>query len=579
MDGKRRVIDFLEELKELTLLDEGDPQAFRVRAYESAIHGVEAMTGDPSKMTLGELTKLDGIGKSTASKIRELFDTGKVDKLEELRKKHPPSVVELMKLPGVGPKMVWKLRKEVGVESLDALKKAVAEGKLQGIKGFGKKTEENLARALERLAKAGGQGRTPISVALPLARRLVAELGSLPGAEGAHYCGSLRRFSETVGDLDIVVVSDSPRPIMDHVASMSVVAEVLAKGEAKTSVLTQRGLQIDVRVVKERELGAALMYFTGSKSHNIKLRERALARGMTLNEYALTKVDTGEVVAQRTEEEIYAALGLAWIHPVLREDMGEIAAAEARALPVLLPELQNAGDFHVHTALSGDGHAALDELVTAAEARGYSFLAITEHAENLSMIGVKRAALENQQKDLAAKQGSTKVRLLFGAELNIGKDGSLDYDEAFRGSFDFCLASIHDFFDLSKEDQTARVVRAMQSRDVHMIGHLTARMIGARPPIDLDVAAVLDAAEKTGTAFEVNGGLPRLDLTLDILRAVRGRDIRIVLTSDAHKVNELDRVDNAALQTLRAWLPPEQIVNFWEPPRIEAWLGEKRART
>jgi DNA polymerase (family 10) len=381
-----------------------------------------------------------------------------------------------------------------------------------------------------------------------------------------------------VGDLDIVVVADAPGPIMDHVANMSFVAEVLAKGEAKTSVVTQRGLQIDVRVVKQDQLGAALLYFTGSKSHNIKLRERALARGLTLNEYALTEIATGKVVASRTEEEIYAALGLAWIHPVLREDMGEIAAAESGELPPILPNLQNAGDFHVHTALSGDGHAALDELVLAAESRGYSFLAITEHAENLAMIGVKRAALENQRKDLAERQKTTSVALLFGAELNIGAEGSLDYDAEFRASFDFCLASIHDHFELSKEKQTARIIRAMSDPDVHMIGHLTARMIGARPPIDLDVPAILDAAERTGTALEINGGLPRLDLTLDVLRALRGRDVRVVLTSDAHKVGELDRAENAALHALRAWVEPKQIVNFWAPPAIRTWLGDKRGR-
>jgi DNA polymerase (family X) len=579
VDGKRRAVEMLEELKELTLLDEGDPQAFRVRAYESAIHAIESLSRNPAEMTVAELVKLDGIGKSTASKLRELFDHGKVDKLVELRQKHPASVLKLMKIPGVGPKMVMKLRREVGVDSLDALKRAVAEGRLAAIKGFGKKTEENLARSLERMARAGDDSRTPISVALPLARRLVAELSSLPGATEAHYCGSLRRFSETVGDLDIVVVADAPGPIMDHVASMSFVAEVLAKGEAKTSVITQRGLQIDVRVVKQDQIGAALLYFTGSKSHNIKLRERALSRGLTLNEYALTEIATGKIVASRTEEEIYRALGLAWIHPVLREDMGEIAAAESGGLPPLLPELKNAGDFHVHTALSGDGHAALEELVLAAESRGYSFLAITEHAENLAMIGVKRAALENQRKDLAERQKNTAVSLLFGAELNIGAEGALDYDPEFRASFDFCLASIHDHFELSKEKQTARIVRAMEDPDVHMIGHLTARMIGARPPIDLDVPAVLDAAERTGTALEINGGLPRLDLTLDVLRALRGRDVRVVLTSDAHKVGELDRTENAALHALRAWIEPKQIVNYWEPPAIRAWLGDKRARS
>lgn len=580
-DKKRDAIEMLDELRELTILDEADPQAFRVRAYESARHALEAYPGDPSSLTLAQLQKLDGIGKSTATKLRELFDGQKVEKLEALRAKYPRALVDLMRIPGVGPKAVRRLRTELGVENVDDLRAAVAAHKIRDLKGFGQKTEDNLAKTLAKLAALGGEKRTPISVALPLAERIVAELGALPGVVKAAYCGSLRRFSETVGDLDIVVATAAPAgPIMAHVAAMSMVETVLGSGDTKTSVVTRRGLQIDVRVVKPEQLGAALMYFTGSKSHNIKLRQRAIERGWTLNEYALAETDGGKVIASETEEDIYRALGLAWIHPVLREDAGEIDRAEKGTLPVVLGDLPLGGDFHVHTDLSGDGHADLADVVRAAMARGYSVLAITEHAENLTMNGVGREALLAQRAKIAALQAEVgpSIKLLHGIELNIGKDGGLDYDAEFRAAFDFCLASIHDYLDLDREAQTQRILAAMADPTVQMIGHLSARMIGGRPPIDLDIEAVLAGAERTGTALEINGGLPRLDASLDVIRAARGRAIDFVLTSDAHKTDELDRLGFAALHATKAWLDPARLVNTWSQEKMLSWSRAKRSR-
>ena len=500
----------LGELKELTLLDEGDPQAFRVRAYETAIHGLEAYAGDPSGLTIAQLQKIAGIGKSTAGKLRELWDNGKVEKLEALRLKHPRAILELMRIPGVGPKMVHRLRSDLGVQNVDDLERAVQEQKLRDMKGFGQKTEEKLAVALARRKAMGDPTRTPISVALPLAKRIVAEISEIGGVEHAAYCGSLRRFSETVGDLDIVVASSNPAPVMDYVASMSMVESVIGRGDTKTSVLTRKGIQIDVRVVAREQLGAALCYFTGNKGHNIKMRQRAIDRGWLLNEYGLLEA-SGKVVAQRTEEEIYAALGLPWIHPVLREDQGEIDLAEKGSLPKLVTPDMIHGDFHVHTSLSGDGRSNLPDVIAAAKARGLKVVAITEHAENLSLNGVRRDDLLGQRAEILAlqKEVGDSMRILHGIELNIGPEGELDYDADFRNAFDFCLASIHDRFELDVSKQTKRVVRAMEDPSVKMIGHLQARMIGARPPVDLDVNAVLEAAERTGTSIEINGGLPR----------------------------------------------------------------------
>lgn len=575
-DTKQDVLDMLRELAELTLLEEQDPNSFRVRAYESAAQAVAAQATDLGKLTPKELQKISGIGKSTAEKIRELLETGRVARLEALREKHPKSVVALLNVPGLGPKAVARLRQEIGVQSIDDLKLALEQRKLRELKGFGPKSEDKLRQALARLEAQGALTRTPISIALPHAERILSHLREVPGVTQALYAGSLRRFSETIGDIDLIVTAARAEPVMQALVDLHLVERVIAHGENKTSVVTRRGIQVDLRVVADHQLGAALLYFTGSKGHNIKLRQRALARGYTLNEYALSELEGGRVVASATETEIYAALGLPFIPPVLREDSGEIEAAERGELPRPMPQV--IGDFHVHTTVSGDGRSSLEEMVAAAKARGYRALAITDHAEG-TLSGVPREALLEQRERVRRAQAELgdSLRLLHGVELNIGPLGELDYDAEFRRSFDFCLASVHSHYDLPREAQTRRIVAAMQDPSVRMIGHLSARMIGHRPGIDLDLELVLAAAEHTGTALEVNGALPRLDLSVEALRRAARRDVRLVLTSDAHHVNELDRMRTAALNAERAWVAPEQVVNTWAAERLLAWLAEKPA--
>ncbi len=477
-DSKNEVLEMLRELAELTMLDEQDPQSFRVRAYESAAQAIAAHAGDVGRLSAKDLQKIEGIGKSTAEKIRELLDSGKVAKLEMLRQKHPPSVVALLRIQGLGPKALQRLRVELGVESIDDLRRVLADKKLRGLAGFGQKSEEKLAQSLARLEAQGPLERTPISVALPLAERIAAAMRELPGVAHAEACGSLRRFCETIGDVDIIVASETPGPVTDAFLAMSFVDRVLGRGDSKTTVVTRRGTQVDLRVVAPHQIGAALLYFTGSKGHNIKLRMRALARGLTLNEYALSEIDGGKVVASETEEQIYRALDLPFIPPQLREDCGEIEAAERGALPPPIPAL--AGDFHLHTTVSGDGRSTLEEMVAGAVARGYKVLAVTDHAEG-TVSGVPRETLLAQRERFRALQVELgdKLRLLHGVELNIGPAGELDYDLEFRRQFDWCLASVHDHFDLDRAAQTHRVVTAMRDPAVRMIGHLSARMIGA----------------------------------------------------------------------------------------------------
>jgi DNA polymerase (family 10) len=571
-DSKQEVLDMLRELAELTMLEEEDPNSFRVRAYESAAHAIAGQASDLGKLTAQELQKISGIGKSTADKIRELLETGKVQKLEALREKHPPSVVALLRIQGLGPKALKRLRTELGVQSIGDLRNVLAEHKLRDLKGFGQKSEEKLANAVARLQEQGSIDRTPISVALPLATRIVARMLEVPGVNHASYCGSLRRFSETIGDVDIVVASTDARPVMEALVSMSLVAQVVGQGDTKTSVVTQRGTQIDLRVVAPHQLGAARLYFTGSKGHNIKLRQRALARGWVLNEYSLAEIDGGKVIASETEEQIYKALGLAFIPPVLREDAGEIEAAESGTLPRPVGDV--IGDFHVHTTVSGDGRSSLEEVVATAKARGHRVLAITDHAEG-TLSGVGREALLEQRAHIRAMQAELgdSLLLLHGVELNIGPNGELDYDLEFRKTFDWCLASVHDHFELDRAAQTKRVVTAMQDPTVRMIGHLSARMIGGRPPIELDLDAIFAAAEATDTALEVNGALPRLDMSVEALRRARPRKVTFVLTSDAHRADELERVRFAALNAERAWIEPDRIANAWPADKLAAWAS------
>jgi DNA polymerase (family 10) len=575
-DTKQDVLDMLRELAELTMVEEGDPQSFRVRAYESAAQAIAAQATDLGKMTARELQQIHGIGKSTAAKIRELLETDRVQKLEELRAKHPKGVVALLRIQGVGPKLVQKLRSELNVQSIDDLRAALAAHRLRALPGLGAKSEEKLAASLAQLEAQGALARTPIATAHALAERILERVREVPGVAHAEACGSLRRFAETIGDVDVVVAASNPSPVMDALVSLRLVERVLVRGESKTSVVTQRGTQVDLRVVAPHQLGAALLYFTGSKGHNIKLRQRALARGLTLNEYALSEIEGGRVVAGESEEQIYQALGLPWIPPVLREDSGEIEAAESGALPEPLGAVL--GDFHVHTTLSGDGRSPLAEVVAAARGRGYRALAITDHAEG-TLSGVKRDALLAQRAQIRALQAELgdSLRLLHGVELNIGPRGELDYDAEFRNGFDFCLASVHDHFEQDRAAQTQRIVTAMQDPAVRMIGHLSARMIGGRPPIPLDLDAILAAAEATGTALEVNGALQRLDVSADGLRRARGRGVRFVLTSDAHHAHELERVRFAALNAERAWIDPARVVNAGTAETLLAWVQAKRA--
>ncbi len=570
------LFSLLRELAELTVLDEGNPQSFRARAYESAIRQLEAVPGDLAAMSEAELRGLDGIGKATAAKVREFFETGRIEKLERLRKAFPPETQRLAKLPGLGPKGLARLR-EAGIHDVAALRAAIEREELREIEGFGAPSEERLARAIDRLDFRSKADRVPIAEALPVARRIVDALAALPGVEAALYCGSLRRLKTTVADIDILVATTHPEPVIERFHALPHVRGTPSEGETRTSIVTDRGLRVDLRVVAPHQIGAAMLYFTGSKAHNIKLRQRAIKRGWTLNEYGLFDAESGVVVASRSEGEIYRALGLALVPPPMREDTGEIEAAAEGALPTALSEADLVGDLHVHTDYSGDGRSSLEDTLQHAAERGYRYIAITDHGEDLAINGVSRERLLEQRERLARLQGAhPRMRLLHGVELNIGPDGGLDYDTDFRAGFDWCVAAVHSHFDQDRDAQTRRLLAAMHDPSVAVIGHLSGRMIGRRPGIEFDVEAVLRAAAETGTAIEINSALARLDASSEVLRKARDLPVTFVVSSDAHHTYQLARMQWGAKQAQRGWVDADRIANTWSPERFLAWMRARR---
>jgi DNA polymerase (family 10) len=572
--NKRDILSLLDELAALTILDEGDPQSFRVRAYENAARAIEGVPGDIAAMSEKDLVALKGIGKSTAGKIRQFVTTGRSDKLESLRKAYPAEFVRLTKIPGIGPKTARRLRDELNIHNVETLEAALDQQLLRELPGFGKAKEEKIARAIEQLGLRGKEVRFPIAEALPVAEALVAELEGLPSVGRAQYCGSLRRMRETVADIDIIVATDDAQAVGDRVVKLPLVGELIGHGATKTSFVTPAGLQVDVRVVEPTQLGAALQYFTGSKSHNIEVRQRALAGGMTLNEYGLVEVETGDLIASETEEDVYAAIGLEWIPPPMREGTGEIELAAQATLPDLVTLADIKGDLHDHTDRSGDGRASLEQMVGAAIDRGFEYLAITDHGINLTINGVTSDEMLKQREEIASLQEQHPgIRILHGCELNIGVDGSVDYDSEFLEGFDWCVASVHDHFDRPADEQTVRLITAMQNPAVSAIGHLSGRMIGRRPGIEFDAAAVMEAASLTNTAIEINGALERLDATPDVIRIGIDHGVHFVISTDSHHPSEMRRMEWGVANAQRGWLTADRVINTWPIDRFLSWIS------
>ncbi|HJU81120.1 MAG TPA: DNA polymerase/3'-5' exonuclease PolX [Acidimicrobiia bacterium] len=574
MISNGRILGMLAEMARLITIDEGTSQAFKVRAYENAIHGIEGYSGNVAELDAKAMAGIKGVGPSIAARIVEFIETGSVKKLDELRSSYPTEFVELLKIPGLGPKTLKMLRSELGIGNLDDLKAALDREALRALPGMGKTSEEKIARAIDRLGLHGKDRRTPIAEAWPMATSLATELAAIDGVTAAVPAGSLRRLAETIGDIDIVVAAGDAQPVMDAVAGHSLAQSVVGSGEKKTSVITRSGLQIDVRAVSPSQLGAALLYFTGSKAHNISLRQRAIDRGWLLNEYGLFEGDT--VIAAETEEAIYKSLDLPLLPPPIRENSGEIQAAAKGTLPALVHFDEIKGDLHFHSDRSGDGRSTLEEMVAAAAARGYHYLAITEHGEDLAINGSSREQmLAHRDRIRSLGEQYPDMTLLYGCELNIGPTGGLDYDLDFRLLFDWCVASVHSSFDLPAQEQTARLLRAMSDPAVNVIGHLTGRYIGRRPGIELDLDSVLEGLAVSGVALEVNGALDRLDASAETIRRAVAAGVKLVISTDSHHTSDLRRMEFGVANAQRGWAAGADVLNTLDSP---AFLDFARSR-
>ncbi|ACZ89025.1 DNA polymerase/3'-5' exonuclease PolX [Streptosporangium roseum] len=548
----------LEEYAELFAMTGGD--AFRVRSYQKA---AKAIAGFPEDIAATAVRSVPGVGEAIAKKVEEYLERGSFRQLDDLRGKVPGGVRRLTRIASLGPKKAVFLFQELGIDSPEALAEAIGQGRLKGLKGFGPKTEENLLRGIEQLERTSARVHT--GVAMDLAERIIASLS----AERIAYAGSLRRMKDTIGDIDILAVG--PASLMDDFKSRPYVAEVIASGEKKTSIRTTEGIQVDLRVVPAESWGAAMQYFTGSKEHNVHLREITVKKGWKLSEYGL--FDGDRVIAAEREEDIYQALGMPWIPPPLREDGGEITAALRGELPALVTLDDIRGDLHTHTDLT-DGIASLEDMVAAARARGHSYYAVTDHAPDLAMQRMTLdKALEQRERLQRLQASHPDMRLLHGTELNIAPDGSVDWPAEVLAGFDVCVASVHSHFTQSREEMTRRFIAACENPHVHIIGHPTTRKIGGRPPVDADWEAVFRAAARTGTAMEIDSFPDRSDLPSDLARLARHHGVKFSIDSDAHAVPHLDNQRFGIGIAQRAWLTADDVINTWPLERLLTFLG------
>ncbi|OKI16715.1 DNA polymerase/3'-5' exonuclease PolX [Streptomyces sp. CB03911] len=559
----------LQEYADLISITGGD--AFRARAYEKAARAVGGHPEDVARLDVKGLQGIPGVGKSTAEKIGEYLRTGRIEALEQQRAKIPSGVREVMGIPTVGPKKAMALYRDLGIGSVDELAEAARAGRLGEVAGFGERSAERILQGIELRRQAGG--RTGIDVATALAEEIVAALSAVPGCVRCAYAGSLRRMRETVGDIDVLATAEDSAPLMAAFTALPHVAEVVVSGPTKTSVRTAEGLQVDLRVVPPEDWGAALVYFTGSKAHNIRLRRTAVEAGLKLSEYGLFRAGPGgDKLVSGSEEEVYAALGLPWIAPPLREDTGEIEAGLRGELPRLVTERDLRGDLHTHTDLT-DGLASLEEMLAAAAARGYAYYAVTDHAPDLVMQRMTDEKMLAQRALVRELDGRyRRMRVLHGTELNIGPDGGVDWPGEFLAGFDVCVASVHSHFGLDRAAQTRRLVRACENPHVQVIGHPTTRLIGRRAPIDVDLDEVFRACARTGTAMEINGAPRRLDLRDEHVRRARSLGVRFAIDSDAHSTRELANPRYGIGTAQRGGLTPEDVINTWPWQRLKRFL-------
>lgn len=557
------------------LMEISGESGFRVNSYRRAARTIKAHPEDLAIVAEeGRLTDLDGVGKSSAEKIVEYIEQGSIGVLDKLEKKLPASLPDLLEIQGLGPKKIAVLHEELGIGSLDDLKAAIEAGSVAELAGFGAQSVNRISEGIAFLEKSGG--RTPLGIAWPIADEMADRLRVLAGVERVEIAGSLRRGAETIGDVDLLCVCDDAEPVMEAFTSQDGVQRVLARGSTKSSVTVAidagRELQVDLRVVPAESFGAALQYFTGSKEHNVRVRELAVRRKLRLNEYGL--YDGDDAIAGETEEGIYEALELPFFPPEIREDRGELDVIEP---PELITVDDIRGDLHMHTVAS-DGKGTIEEMAAAAKKRGYDYIAITDHSKSSVVAnGLSIERMKQHIKDIRAVDKKVKgIRILVGCECDILMDGSLDYPDDILADCDVVVASIHTGMTGAKSKPTDRLLRAIDNKYVTIIGHTTGRLINRRPAMEIDMAKVMSAAAANDTAMEINASWQRLDLKdLHVRQAIEA-GVMLTIDTDSHHMSQLDQMRYGIKTARRGWATADHVLNTQTTAKLLKWVSRKR---
>lgn len=571
------IADLFDQIADLLELKGGE-NPFRIRAYRRAALNLRNFSGDFAQLVeSGNLREIPGVGEDLAGKIREASSSGRLKYLVELKKQVPESLVTLMSVPSIGPKTAKLVYDRFKVRSIPALEKLVRSGKLRSLPGLREKKEENILKGIQ-VVKAG-QERMPLGVALALGHQILREMRGLKEVRRIELAGSLRRRQETVRDIDVLVASNKPKPIMERFVKLGQVAQVQAHGETKSSVRTRQGTQVDLRVVPPGSFGAALVYFTGSKAHNIKIRSLANRMGLTVNEYGVFREKGNRRVAGREEEEVYEALKLRWIPPELREDLGEVEAARRGQLPSLVERGDLRGSFHNHSDWS-DGSHSIEEVARAVRKEGYRYMVLSDHSRSLRVAGgLSESELMEQMKEVRSlNRKLSPFRILMGSEVDILPDGRLDFPDGVLAKLDVVIAAVHSAFKQPADVMTRRILRALENRYVNILAHPTGRLLGERAPVEVDLERVCESAARTGTALEVNAYTRRLDL--NDVHAKRARELgaRLVVSTDTHVLAQLGDIELGLAMARRAWAVPQDLLNVLDAEDLLAWVSKKRNR-
>ncbi len=559
------------------LLELKGENPFKIRAYQRAARAMEHLPKEIEIMLREgqDLKAIPGVGEAIAKKITDLLTTGKLEYYEKLRAEFPPGIATLLEIPGVGPRTAMRLTQELGISSVEELERAIREGRVARLFRMGEKTAENIFHQLEALRRK--DQRIPIGEALPLVEEVLAGLRAIPGVKNLTPAGSLRRFQETVGDIDLMGTADNPKQVIEAFTRLPMVAQVLGQGETKASVIVAGGLQVDLRMVEHERFGSLLQYFTGSKQHNIALRERFHRQGLKLSEYGITDLATGREETFATEEAFYRRLGLQYIPPEIREGGEEIDRAARGDIPTLVESSDIKGDFHVHTDWS-DGHSPLEEMAQAARARGYRYLAVTDHSVGLRIakgLSVERvlAQIEEVQK---LNQGLKDIHILTGTEMDIRADGSLDLPDEVLARLDVVVAAVHSSMGQEQEKITRRVLGALENPHVDILAHPTCRLLGEREPVRIDLEAVFKKVVEKGKALEINAMPTRLDLKdIHIYRA-RELGAKLLIGTDAHSPEQLDHMRFGVGLARRGWCQARDIINTWPLEEVKAFFKREK---